>query len=181
MRDLAVGQTPSSAPIKQDEPRPSIDDLDAWMKLVGDGGDAENGWRLFFSSSSGKCSSCHAKNGRGAGVGPDLTSIAGSLDRRRILDSMLHPSREIGPMYTTWKVLTTDGRTIAGLKLNGGGVGQSARYLLADSTTIDVPMEQIDMQEASEKSIMPDGLERTMTLAELRDLLAFLTLRPATH
>ncbi len=174
--DLAVGQaTTRPAGLSVQSP-PLVNDLEAWMKLVGTGGDAEQGWRLFFNSAAGKCSSCHAKDGRGAGVGPDLTSIAGTLDRRRILDSILNPSREIGQMYTTWKVLTTDGRTIVGLKLNGGGIGQSARYLLADATTVDVPMEQIDIQAASDNSIMPDGLEKSLTSEELRDLLAFLTL-----
>lgn len=174
--DLAIVDARPSSPHAQDEPRPALDDLDAWMKLVGEGGDAGNGWRLFFSSGmSGKCSSCHAKEGRGAGVGPDLTSLVGNMDRRRVLDSILNPGREVGPMYTTWKVLTTDGRTIAGIKLNGGGVGQSARYLQADATTVDVPLEQIQLQEASDKSIMPDGLAQSMTIPQLRDLLAFLT------
>jgi len=172
--DLKIASTktdPTSSPAI----RPAKDDLDAWMKLVGDGGDAEKGWQVFFDAGAGKCSSCHARDGRGAGVGPDLTSLAGNVDRKRLLDSILHPSREIGPMYTTWKVLTTDGRVIAGLKLNGGGVGQSALYLLADSTTVDVPLEEIETQESSELSIMPDGLEQSMSIDQLRDLLAYLS------
>jgi len=174
-RDLAVGIKTQPSTLTNGDSNPAIADLDAWMKLVGDGGDAENGWRIFFSTTGSKCSSCHAKDGRGAGVGPDLTSIAGNIDRRRILDSILNPSREIGPMYTTWKVLTTDGRVIAGLKLNGGGVGESNRYLLADSTTVDVAQGDIESQESSDKSIMPEGLAQLLTIDELRDLLAFLT------
>ncbi|MGV3484823.1 MAG: PVC-type heme-binding CxxCH protein [Planctomycetaceae bacterium] len=173
--DLEIGRLPADTQPVQAAGRPENDDLDGWMRLVGEGGDAEKGWRVFFGNRDAKCSSCHAREGRGAGVGPDLTSVAGTLDRRRLLDSMLNPSREIGPMYTTWKVLTTDGRTIAGLKLNGGGVGQSARYLLADATTVDVPMEQIEVQEAAEKSIMPDGLVQQMSIDDLRDLLAYLS------
>jgi len=173
--DLAVGLPQQASAYQEDDPRPAVDDLDAWMKLVGEGGDAENGWRVFFSTNAGKCSSCHARDGRGASVGPQLTSLAGTIDRRRLLDSILHPSHEIGPMYTTWKVLTTDGRAIAGLKLNGGGVGQSARYLLADATTVDVPLEDIDVQEASTLSIMPQGLEKILSIEQIRDLLAYLS------
>ncbi len=173
-RDLAIGIQGQPIVLNKSDSRPQVDDLDAWMKLVGEGGDPDNGWRVFFSSTGGKCASCHAKGGRGAGVGPDLTSIAGNLDRRRILDSILNPSREIGPMYTTWKVLTKDGRAIAGLKLNGGGIGESNRYLLADSTTVDVAQAEIEMQESSDKSIMPEGLAQLLSLEDLRDLLAFL-------
>jgi putative membrane-bound dehydrogenase-like protein len=159
--------------------QPPVDDLDAWLSRVGDGGDPANGWRVFFSNSKGQCASCHMRDGRGANVGPDLTSIRTiATDRRRLLDSILHPSREIGPMYTTWKVLTKDDRVIVGLKLNGGGVGQSARYLLADSTTVDVPMQDIEEQELSENSIMPSGLLQKLTIDEVRDLLAFLSSDP---
>jgi putative heme-binding domain-containing protein len=161
------------------ESKPPLDAIDEWMKRVGQGGDAERGWRVFFSNAKGKCASCHQRDGRGAGVGPDLTKLATSdADRRRILESILHPSQEVAPMYTSWKVLTTDGRAIVGLKLNGGGVGQSARYLLPDSTTVDVAMEEIEDQSASDQSIMPAGLEQLMSLQDIADLLAFLTSRP---
>ncbi len=163
-------------PSKQPQPTDVANtDVDAWMKQVGTGGDAQRGWRVFFDPAGAKCSSCHMHDGRGARVGPDLTTLGGTTDRRRVLESILHPSREIGPMYTTWKVLTTDGRTIVGIKLNGGGVGQSSRYLLADSTTVDVPLEQIDVQELSDVSIMPEGLAQRLTITELQDLLAYLT------
>jgi len=156
--------------------RPDRSDLATWLSLVGEGGDVDNGWRVFFGGQA-KCASCHAVDGRGAGVGPDLTGLAGNRDRSRILDSILHPSREIGPMYTTWNVITEDGRLIAGIKLNGGGVGQSSRYLLADATTIDVPLNEIETQRTSDTSIMPEGLEQLISIDELRDLLAFLSTR----
>ncbi len=150
-------------------------DVDAWMKLVGSGGDPQRGWRVFFNAGGAKCSSCHMHQGRGQRVGPDLSTLGGTTDRRRVLESILHPSREIGPMYTPWKVLTTDGQTVVGIKLNGGGVGQSLRYLRSDSSTIDVPLEQVESQELSDVSIMPAGLAQLLTVDEMRDLLAYLT------
>ncbi len=178
--DLTVARRDSIAnELSHAAPQPAIDDLNAWLDRVGEGGDVANGWRIFFSSSKGQCASCHMRDGRGATVGPDLTSIRTmATDRKRLLESILHPSREIGPMYTTWKVLTKDDRVIVGLKLNGGGVGQSARYLLADSTTVDVPMQDIEEQEPSENSIMPGGLVQKLTMDEVRDLLAFLASDP---
>jgi len=159
--------------------QPALDDLDDWLKQVGEGGDVAKGWRVFFSNTKGKCAACHVRDGRGATVGPDLTNIRTlAADRKRLLESILHPSREIGPMYTTWKIRTKDDQVIVGLKLNGGGIGQSARYLLADSTTVDVKIEDIDEQAVSEKSIMPEGLVQTMSMVELRDLLAFLSSSP---
>lgn len=177
--DLAALKPEVNKPAPQPPAQPAIDDLDAWLTRVGEGGDAENGWRVFFSNSKGQCASCHMRDGRGANVGPDLTGIRTmASDRKRLLESILHPSREIGPMYTTWKVLTKDDRVIVGLKLNGGGVGQSARYLLADSTTVDIPMQDIEEQEPSENSIMPGGLLQKLAMDEVRDLLAFLSSDP---
>jgi putative membrane-bound dehydrogenase-like protein len=65
--------------------RPSVDDIEGWLEKVGQGGDAERGWRVFFGASRGKCSSCHLRDGRGAGVGPDLTSLTKTgTDRKRL-------------------------------------------------------------------------------------------------
>ncbi len=178
--DLSIGlhaRSQAQAPDTRAS-RPSIDDLDAWMKLVGEGGDADRGWKVFFGGEGAKCGSCHMRDGRGVGVGPDLTSIAATQDRRRILESILHPSREMGPMYVPWNVLTTDGRVLTGMKLNAGGVGNSMRFLAADASIFEVAVRDVEFQEPASQSIMPAGLEQLMAIEQLRDLLAFLQSPP---
>jgi hypothetical protein len=61
-----------------------------------------------------------------------------------------------------------------GVKLNAGGVGTNLRYLAADGTTFELKLEDIEAQEPSSKSIMPEDAYKSLTLEELRDLLSLL-------
>ncbi len=66
---------------------------------------------------------------------------------------------------------------IVGSKVNGGGVGESNRYLLADGTTVDIAQEDIEEQQAVEESIMHRTLCITLSIDELADLMAMFSSR----
>lgn len=151
--------------------RPNKNDLDAWNELVGSGGDPDAGRRVFFRTT---CVNCHAHSGRGATTGPDLTTLSGQMTGKRLLESILEPSKEVGPLYVPWRVLTVDGNVLTGLKLDASGVGNSLRFQGADGMTFDVPLGDIEAQDPVAQSIMPAGLEDAMSIDELRDLIAFL-------
>ncbi|MCA9139627.1 MAG: c-type cytochrome [Planctomycetales bacterium] len=155
-----------------EETRPNKEDIGAWANLVGDGGSVDAGRRVFFRST---CANCHMHNGRGAKTGPDLTTLSGNMTKTRLLDSILHPSKEVGPLYVPWRVLKTDGSVLTGLKLDAAGVGNRLRFQGADGNVFEVGLDEIDQQEPVEQSIMPTGLESTMSIGELRDLIAFLS------
>ncbi len=151
--------------------RPAQHDMDGWGALVAEGGDVDAGRRVFFR---GTCANCHAYQGRGATTGPDLSTLSGQMTARRLMESILQPSKEIGPLYVPWRVITVDGHILTGLKLDASGVGQSIRFQGADGIIFDVPLADIEQQEPIGQSIMPTGLEETMSIQELRDLTAFL-------
>jgi putative heme-binding domain-containing protein len=151
---------------------PNKDDLDSWAELIGDGGDVDAGRRVFFRTT---CANCHRHNGRGAQTGPDLTTLSGNMTKKRLLDSILHPSKEVGPLYVPWRILTVDGKVLTGLKLDKAGEGNSRRFQGADGNVFEVPLNEIEQQEPVSESIMPTGLETTITIDELSDLIAFLT------
>lgn len=96
------------------------------------------------------------------------------MTSERLLESILHPSKEIGPRYVPWHVLTVSGQVLTGLKLDKSGVGNSLRFQGADGMVFDVPLTEIETQDPLAQSIMPTGLENTMSIDELRDLVAFL-------
>jgi putative membrane-bound dehydrogenase-like protein len=162
----------AAAPASQrnrDLPAPT--DTDAWYALVGQGGDGDAGRRVFYRRG---CIACHKHSDRGATTGPDLTNLAGTASRRRVLESILMPSKEIGPMYAAWLVQTIDGRVLAGMKLDREGAENRLRFQAADGSIFEIPPAEIETLRAADKSIMPEGLPATMALDELRDLLAFL-------
>ncbi len=162
-RSLAVGTKHGGTP--------PVDDVFGWWKLVSTGGDPARGRRVFYRSI---CVNCHAYRGRGSALGPELSTLSGTTNRRRIMESILQPSREIAPLFATWKVLTTDGRVLTGAKLNGGGVGTNLKYLAQDGSTFELPLADIESQELSPISIMPADIIHSFSIEELKDLLAFL-------
>ncbi len=146
---------------------------DAWMEQLRGPADAEAGERIFFHPKGPGCFKCHSVSGRGAAVGPDLTTTARQLDRRRLVDSILHPSAEVAPQFTTWTIVTQDGRSRSGM-LVAEAVDGAQTYLQADGTTFEVKQVEIAERAAATNSVMPDHLERLMTKQEFRDLLAYL-------
>lgn len=154
---------------------PRADDLDKWTSLLAEGGDAAAGRRLFFMPGVGpQCAVCHQHGGRGGRVGPDLTQIGKQQARERIIASILQPSREVAPAYQAWTLLTTDGLTHAGLKLPKGGDDGLEVYADPQGREFNLKSEEIELRSPSDKSIMPEGLERTLSVDDLRDIVAFL-------
>ncbi len=157
--------------------RPAADDIPGWLKHLSVAGDADAGWRVFFSSSAGRCANCHAFEGRGASVGPDLTLIAGRLDRRRLVESILQPSREIAPQFVSQVIATKDGRVLVGQSLGLTEDAKSERLLGQDGKTIEIKLTDIEERATSKWSIMPNGLEKTLSDQQLRDVLALMQSR----
>ena len=108
-------------------------------------------------------------------MGPDLTGLVRRMDRHRVLDSILQPSREIAPRYVPWMVETTDGKLFLGMSLGVQGRNQVERFLGVDGTQFTIGRDEIAFRHLSDRSIMPDGFHRQLTLKEMRDLLVLLT------
>ncbi len=155
-------------------PEENRDDADFLRYLLEDSGDVDAGRRLFFSSVGSRCAACHQHGGRGAAIGPDLTAIGQSMSRERILRSILHPSEEVAPRYQAWTLLTRDGKTLVGLRLPRAGDTGEEYYFGADGEQFLVRSNEVELRQASQVSLMPDGLEKTISREDLRDLLAFL-------
>ena len=136
-------------------------------------GDPAAGERLFFHPRVASCYRCHEYEGRGASVGPALTTFGRGASRERILQSILEPSKEIAPHYVPWILTTVDGRTLTGLYV-GEEVDGTQRFVDAQGKLFKLHPREIEAREAAKQSIMPADFGRTLTDAELRDLAAFL-------
>jgi putative heme-binding domain-containing protein len=153
--------------------KPNASDIDAWVGLLGQTkGDPNRGWRTFFGKSSGRCANCHTYQGRGADIGPDLTAAAKRLDRRRLIESILQPSREVAPRYVATNIETSEGRVLSGLSLGAGVDGETETFVASNGEQFTLPIAEIERRDFSQQSVMPDGLEQTMTIRQLADLLA---------
>jgi hypothetical protein len=136
------------------------------LPLAKEKGDAARGKEVFTTS----CAVCHAINGQGGKVGPDLTGI-GSRDRSEVLQEILDPNRSVEANYRMWNVTTKGGDTFSG------------RLEAETQTTVEildtvaqkhvVQRKDIASMDASQLSIMPIGFE-ALPPADLKALLEYL-------
>ena len=107
----------------------------------------------------------------------DLSTIARSSDRARLLQSILQPSASIAPLYAVKAVTTKKGETFSGIPT---AVDSSQGYHLLQPDGSLKKIARPDVAEVTETpvSLMPQGLENTMAVQDVRDLLAWMeTLR----
>ena len=152
--------------------RPAADDLDAWVGLLEGPANADEGQRIFHSRIVG-CARCHTFDGSGGRIGPDLSAVGRCLDRRRLIDSILRPSKEIAPQYVTWTIETSDGQLLSGL-LVGEAADGTQTFVDFRGEIFSMPAHSVETRTLQSRSLMPDGLERLLTVEEFRDLLAYL-------
>lgn len=135
-------------------------------------GDPERGRRVFFSAQAA-CARCHRVGEHGREVGPDLTQVARSLPRERLIRAVLEPSAESAPEYLAWYVETRDGPVHQGLRLQELPDGSASLW------TPDFGGMRFDADEVADvgpltQSLMPEGLAGALSPGEMRDLVAYL-------
>ena len=135
------------------------------------GGDAKKGESVFFGETA-KCSACHAVQGRGGKVGPDLSVLKGKSEAT-IHHDIVEPSATIHPDYLPFTVTTKDGRALVGVVRSEGT--DRMRIVGTDAKVTDVLRQEIEEIRPSATSIMPVGLPGAIGEAGMRDLMAYLS------
>jgi alcohol dehydrogenase (cytochrome c) len=141
-------------------------------------GNMAAGESLFFGK--GACGACHEVNGRGAAVGPDL-STAGRMPVEALRQKILDPGTSANPNARRSRgarsgflvVKTKDGREIRGLRRNE----DTYTLLLTDTAGA---LHRLDKQGLAEirretGSIMPGDYGQRLSESEIQDLVAYLT------
>ncbi|MGB0742721.1 MAG: dehydrogenase, partial [Planctomycetaceae bacterium] len=117
------------------------------------------------------CSACHRYAEIGREIGADLAALrdrsAGAL-----LTAIIDPNRAVESKFLSYSVLTLDGLQLTGMLQNESG--SSVTLLSADGRQQVVPRSEIELLQTSGKSLMPEGLHRDLSAAQLGDVIAFL-------
>ncbi len=121
------------------------------------------------------CASCHRLGGEGFEVGPNLETIRHHAPSQ-VLSNILAPNREVAPNYLEYLVATKDGKTISGILISETVTGLTLKRSGGVQET--VLRQNIEEMTSTNRSLMPDGLEQTITPQEMADLLAFLLGKP---
>lgn len=134
-------------------------------------GDAARGQAAFETA----CATCHRVGALGKDVGPNLATIR-QWNPEQILINILDPNREVAPNFIGYTVETKDGRTLDGIIADENAASLTLKR--ADGVTETVLRSDIARISGSGLSLMPEGLEATMSVEQMADLIAFLLLPP---
>ena len=144
--------------------------VEDWLKRLPATGDPSRGRSTFEKI----CAQCHALDGIGHQVGPDLTSVA-HRGLEDLLSNILDPNMAINPSYVSYTVDTISGEIESGILSSESA--EAVTLLQAQGKKVVIPRREIKRLESSGLSLMPEGVEAGMTPADLRDLIAFLQKR----
>jgi len=141
-----------------------VEDYRAALKLAGN---AARGQQLFAKT----CTACHKVGDTGFAVGPDLASLK---DRggESLLVSLFDPNRAVESKFLNYAAVTVSGRTYTGILV--GESGGSVSLLGAEGKTSVLLREEVDELHCTERSAMPEGLERDLSPQDTADLIEYL-------
>ncbi len=156
---------------------PKDDDL-APYKLALAGGDAERGKKIFREYQQAQCIKCHKCEGGDSVVGPDLTKIGASKDRRYLLESIVYPNRTIAQGFQIVSLMLKDGSAVAGKLVSEDATGAKLETVGPDGKplVVTVPAEKVK-ERMSAPSPMPENLREILNKTELRDVVEYLATR----
>jgi putative heme-binding domain-containing protein len=140
-------------------------------KAVKEQGNARRGELIYLANPS--CSACHALNGKGGTIGPNLSAIGRGLSSREILTEVLWPNQNIKEGYNRVQVETKKGEIIQGIK-----VFETADVVHI-KTTASPKVRIVDKKELASQtesgSLMPTGLMDAYSEEDVRDLIRYLS------
>lgn len=169
VRDSAAKYlTPPSATTLDGKTLPSL------MTLAARTGDPADG-RVVFQRT---CTSCHVAQGTGIDFGPGLTEIGDKLPKAGLYMAILDPSAGVAFGYEGYEVGTRDGQQLAGYIASE--TDNELVLKMVGGIERRVPKRSVVERKRMDGSLMPKGLERALTEAQLVNLVEYLsTLRRA--
>lgn len=130
-------------------------------------GDPAKGKAVFLKA----CSVCHALDGVGANFGPDLHSLSHQT-KIKLLNMILNPNNDIAAGYEGYIIEKTDGTALAGIVSNESD--NSLLLRMQGGTEQTIVKNDIRSMTSMPISLMPEGLEASISKGEMSDLLEYL-------
>ena len=142
--------------------------IDELVSVIGEAsGNPYDGKQLYLKH----CGKCHQLFTDGGNIGPNLTTYKRD-DLQYMLLNVVNPSIAIREGFENYAVFTLDGRTLTGFIDD-----QDNRVVVLrsnDGQRMVINRDDIDEMQAIPRSIMPEGILKTLKPQEIRDLFAYL-------
>lgn len=118
-----------------------------------------------------RCATCHRLEEKGFEVGPNLVSLS-NKSPAALLTAILDPSSAVDAKYVEYVATTRDGRTFNGILATE--TGANLVLLAAEGKRQVILRSELESLSSTGKSLMPDGLEKDLSLQEMADLIEYI-------
>jgi putative heme-binding domain-containing protein len=130
-------------------------------------GDVTRGKETFTRA----CSRCHALDGVGVAVGPNLGTVR-NHPASELLEDIILSSKSIEHGFESYVVQLASGNIVDGIMSAQTSATITLRQEQGRETVI--ARQDIKSMRVSTVSMMPEGLEKQISVSEMADLLTFL-------
>jgi quinoprotein glucose dehydrogenase len=143
-----------------------------------EGGSVERGRKVFREKVEVQCLRCHKCEIGDSAVGPELTKIGASKDRRYLLESIVFPNQMIAQGFSIVSLTLADGSVSAGRLLSeeGGKLVLEVMDPQGKPQQVSFGADQVK-ERFNAPSPMPENLRDSLSKWELRDLVEYLATR----
>ena len=117
-----------------------------------------------------RCATCHQVGGVGKQIGADLASLK-DKSTKALLAAILDPNRAVETKFVSYTALTEEGKTFSGMIKSESG--NAITLIGSDGKEQTVLRSDIEEFSCSNKSLMPEGLEKDLTKQDLANVIAF--------
>lgn len=137
-------------------------------ELLAMSGDTDNGKNVYKTN----CAVCHQAGELGMDFGPKLSEIGSKLSKEAQYISIIHPDAGISFGYEGYMIQMKDGSTLGGII--SSQTETDIELKLPGGSTVPIKTSDVETMTQMENSMMPAGLEKSMSTQELVDLVEFL-------
>jgi putative heme-binding domain-containing protein len=132
-------------------------------------GDSVRGRALFEGRA--ECAGCHRVNGVGPRLAPDLSDIGAIRTLAALQRALLAPNESLLPIHRPVSIVTKDGRTLRGRRLNEDTY--SVQIIDEQENLLSLTKADLRQVTVETTAAMPSYADR-LTLDELADVIAYL-------
>lgn len=129
-------------------------------------GDAARGQAIFEK----RCSACHRLQNIGRQIGADLAAVK-DRSTAALVTAILDPNRAVEAKFLSYTAVTSKGQTFNGMVVSE--TGSAVTLLGTDGKQEVIDRSQLDELICSNRSLMPEGLEKDLAAQDLADVISF--------
>lgn len=139
-----------------------------YQSALGNGGDPAKGEGAFDKA----CISCHqTERGKGYVFGPPVATFK-TAGKASILGNILDPNQEVAPQYQAFQFVLKNGEEYLGMISSEDQ--RNVTLALPGGAAKTFPRSEVESMKGLGRSLMPEGLEASLSVEEMRNLLAYL-------